>query len=245
MPILRFGICVFGTVCLLVFLLGSSVEAKKKRRSGSSSSFKILQVTPSPLPFEAGNGELTFSTLVRLPRNLKGIDILEISTLITSPTQRSMRFLTQRVLLGEKTSKRSGSKISTELNWDGRDQTSTFVKPGMYRYEVRAKLMAEKGTDIRTRIVSRRSRGTVEVTKYDAPEPPPVTIEELGPTLDPELGSPSPGGDDTVPSIAVEPAADEVEMLLDESTSHPLPEPGDEGEGVTEEGEVLEIPQEG
>lgn len=114
----------------------------------------------------------------------------------------------------------------------------------MYRYEVRAKLMVEKGADIRTRMVSRRSRGMVEVRKYDIPEPPPSDIDTLQQSPESDVDNALIGEEETAPIIAVEPAADEVEMLLDESTSHPLPEPGEESEGSTEEGEVLEVPQE-
>ena len=183
-------VSVLCVLCCVGLLLSPIAEAKK-RRAISASSFKILQVTPSPVPFEIGNGELTLSTLVKVPKNLKGMDVLEVTVLITSVTQRSMRFLSQRVPLKSKRSGRTGARIPVEFVWNGKDHAQTLVEPGVFRYEVRAKLMAEKRAGILTRMVSRRLRGTVEVIASTVPEPPPV-VEELPQTLD---SDPQPSGD--------------------------------------------------
>ncbi|WP_447969968.1 hypothetical protein [Nitrospira sp. M1] len=240
--IVQISLYVFGIVYVVGLLFGTIAEAKKRR--ATSGGFHIAQVTTSPSPYEAGNGELTFSAIVNVPRNLRGLSILEVSTLITSPTQRSMRFLTQRVPLGSKAPAQKGPKISTKFVWDGKDQSHALVEPGTYRYEVRAKLMGEKGARIETRMVSRRSRGSVEVIKYHAPPPPVVLEDRQNPSeIGPDDSSVS--EEDSSQEEAGEAVVDEIEMLQDESTSHPLPEPGEPGVEIIEEEDLLVIPQEG
>ena len=235
------GLCILAIWCIAGFFVVSEAEAKK-RRARSSGSLQIAQVTTSPEPFEVGNGALTLSAVVKIPKNLKGLDVLEVSALITSPTQRSLRFLSQRVSMHSTATNRIERTISTNLVWDGKDQSQTFVAPGTYHYEIRAKLMAEKTVGILTRMVSRRSRGTVEVTKYEIPDPPETVKapQELPQDVMDEILIQE---EEIVADEPVETAADEVEMLPDESTSHPLPEP-DEGDGNTsEEDDIIEVPQ--
>ncbi|MDR4500945.1 MAG: hypothetical protein MRJ96_05790 [Nitrospirales bacterium] len=233
-------------MCVLVLwccagLVVESEAQEKKRRAGSSGGLQISQVTTSPEPLEVGNGALTFSTVVQVPTNLSGLDVLEVSALITSPTQRSLRFLSRRITINAQTPNRVGRRISTDLVWDGKDQSRMFVAPGTYHYEVRAKLMAEKDVGILTRMVSRRFRGMVEVIKYQVPDPP-KTVEspqELPREVMDEILIEE---EEIVADEPVETAADEVEMLLDESTSHPLPEQGEGGEQTSEDSEPIEIP---
>lgn len=247
--VIRMSLCVLGVLFLLGSTIGSTAEAKRKRTT-SSTGFKILEVTTAPTPFEVGNGDLTFSTVVNVPKRIKGMNFLEVTILLTSQTQRSMRFLIQRIPLQSRVPGQKGSHIPSVLAWDGKDQTQRLVEPGVYQYEMRAKLMAEKGSDVLSRMVSRRSRGTVEVTKYHAPEPPPV-VEELHPGLDESRNDSLLGDEEEIipeailPEGTIDTATDEIEMLLDESTSHPVPEPDEQEKGTSEEGEVLEIPQEG
>ncbi|GJL52001.1 MAG: hypothetical protein NPIRA01_32280 [Nitrospirales bacterium] len=238
--IVQISLYVFGIVYVAGLLFGTDADAKKRRRV-SAGAFQISQVTTSPTPFEVGNGELTFSTIVKVPTNLNGLAVLEVSALITSPTQRSMRFLTQRLPLGSKAPAQRGPHISAALVWDGTDQSHTLVDPGTYQYEVRAKLMAEKGAGIEVRMVSRTSRGAVKVIKYHAP-PPPVENLQLNPEIGPDDSS---AEDENSEEESAETVVDEVEMLTDESTSHPLPEPGDSEVEIIEEEEMLVIPQEG
>ena len=108
---------------------------------------------------------------------LNGIKLLEITALISSPTQRSMRFLTQRIPLDRGSHSQSNSQVHTTLLWNGKNQAQEFVSPGTYRYEVRAKLMAEQGNRLQARVVTRRSRGTIEVTALRVNEPPPESQE--------------------------------------------------------------------
>ncbi len=238
----RISLVVLGVWCCMGLMIESIAEAKK-RRARSSSGLQIFQVTTSPTPFEIGNGKLTFSTIVKVPKNLNGFDILEVTALITSPTQRSMKFLSKRVPLDSNTLAQRGPHLSTVLIWDGKNQSQMFVEPGTYQYEVRAKLMAEKSAGILTRMVSRRSRGTLEVITYNIPEPP-LAVEKLQPTSEPSVEAPQSSRGETVPEESVEAAADEVEMLPDESTSHPVPELDTDEAITSEEEKTLPIPQE-
>ena len=96
------------------------------------------------------------------------MDLLEVSSMISFPSKRSIRFLYNRLSLDEVVNSSGESKISTTLLWDGKDQTKQLVSPGTYRYEVRAKLMTNSDGPPLTKIVSLRARGKLEVSE---PEP--------------------------------------------------------------------------
>ena len=155
------SVCVVGAWAILCFLAGPIAEGKK-RGSGRFLPLKIVEITTSPSPYEIGNGDLSLSIVVRLPRQLKGADLLEFTALISSPSRSSMRFLTQRMPL-PLPNPQVNSHVHTTLFWDGKDQTQKLVSSGTYRYEVRAKLMAQESDGPRTKIESPRSHGTVEV----------------------------------------------------------------------------------
>ena len=238
----QFSLLVLVTCVLVMSLMIPSAEGKR-RRSKALPPLKILEVVPSHLSFEVGKEELTLSVVVALPSRLNGIKFLEITALISSPTQRSMRFLTQRIPLGRDSNSQSNSQVHTTLLWNGKNQAQEFVSPGTYRYEIRAKLMAEKGNRLQARVVTRRSRGTIEVTALRVKEQPPESqeIHQIPDSPTEEEGIVE--QDEALLDTANETPADEVEMLPDESTAHPLPEEG-EPETSTEE-EALIIPQEG
>ena len=155
------SVWVIGACALLCFLTASLAEAKKKG-SGRFLPLTIVEVTTSPSPYDIGTGELSLSIVVRLPRQLKGADLLEFTALISSSSRSSMRFLTQRMPLPAP-DPQVNSHVHTTLFWDGKDQTEKVVSPGTYRYEVRAKLMAQEGDGPRTKMESQRSHGTLEV----------------------------------------------------------------------------------
>ena len=230
-------------LCVLVFSFLIPSAEGKRRRSRALPPLKILEVVPSRLSFEVGKEELTLSVVVALPNRLNGIKFLEITALISSPTQRSMRFLTQRIPLGMDSHSQSNSQVHTTLLWNGKNQAQEFVSPGTYRYEVRAKLMAEQGNRLQARVVTRRSRGTIEVTALRVNENPDDS-QEIPEIPDPPSEEESIVEQDGELVETADPTPDdEVEMLPDESTAHPLPEKG-EPENSTEE-ETLIIPQEG
>ena len=164
----RVCIGLLGTWFILSFLVAPFVEGKR-RGSGRSLPLKIVEHTTSPSPFKVGDSELSLSIVVELPRKLNGANLLEFTALISSPSRNSMRFLSQRLPLTIEPNPQENSHVHTVLFWDGRDQAKNFVRSGLYRYEVRAKLMTEEGTSPRTKIESTRSRGTVEVINNNDP----------------------------------------------------------------------------
>ncbi len=157
----RVSVCVIGIWFILCSLVAPFAEGKK-RGSGRSLPLKIVEITTSPSPFEIGTGELSLFIVVELPRKLKGADLLEFTALISSPSRTSMRFLTQRMPLSQP-NPQANSHVHMTLFWDGKDQTQKLVSSGIYRYEVRAKLMTQEGDGPRTKGASPRSHGTVEV----------------------------------------------------------------------------------
>jgi hypothetical protein len=54
-------------------------------------------------------------------------------------------------------------RVLVKLIWDGTDQARQPVMSGLYRYEVRAKLLAVGESGPRTQMVSWPKRGTLEV----------------------------------------------------------------------------------
>jgi hypothetical protein len=110
---------------------------------------------------------------VELPANLAPNTVLEVSSLISSPSKRSMRFLVHRQPLdpstlssGSSTSEPTEGKprLEVTLVWDGTDQTKQFVSEGRYDYEIRAKLLlAGEDGPPRTHMVSWKRTGTVMV----------------------------------------------------------------------------------
>ncbi len=164
-------------IVVLIFSLPLVGEGKKKRRAVFSP-VKILNVVTAPDPFVIGQSPLTISMVVQLPSSLKGAAVLEVSTLITSPTRRSMSFVTNRLLLGEEELKGHIPTFPVELTWDGKDQHDQFVADGSYLYEIQAKLMKDQGDGPRTKIVSRRVHGILEALAYVGEVLPPVLPEQ-------------------------------------------------------------------
>jgi hypothetical protein len=149
-----------------------------------SSPVRISDVVISPDPFLIGQGPVTFSMLIGMPPSLNGANVLEVSILIASPTRRSMSFIVHRQPLTLESSNGRSSTIPVVLVWDGKDQYRNMVQDGSYYYEIRAKLMEDVGFGPRTKIVSHRVQGTLDVLAYEGeilpPAPPePVLTEEV------------------------------------------------------------------
>ena len=141
-------------------------KSKPHRAPRPEPELKILDVTVSPNPYTISSGSLQFSALVKLPKELNGATLLEVSSFITSPSKNSLRFLTTRKSLEPHTASTDGAappQVSVLLTWDGLDQKKIPSGAGLYQFEVRAKLLAigEKGP--RTLMVAWPKRGTVEV----------------------------------------------------------------------------------
>ena len=155
-------------LCLTLVLLPGQVFAKTKP-SGvprPEPELKILELTITPTPYAPANGPLRFSVTVQLPKELNGATLLEVSSLISSPSKTSLRFLSHRqgvqvpvpALIGA-----APPRLTLQLTWDGQDHRKQLAGPGQYSYEVRIKLLdnGEKGP--RTLMVAWPKRGTLEV----------------------------------------------------------------------------------
>ena len=159
----------------LTLCVSQDVDAQKSKRV--SSPVQVEQVATSPDPFIIGQSPLTLSLVVKVP--LSGVDdqVLEVSALITSPTRRTMSFVSQRLSLAEATQGGHLNAVPVELVWDGKDQYDRLVADGSYFYEIQAKVMEDEGLGPRTKIVSHRVQGTLEVLAYAGEVLPPLPPE--------------------------------------------------------------------
>jgi hypothetical protein len=126
---------------------------------------KVIDVNVAPIPYTPGNGPLQFSVSVRLPKELDGATILEVTSLISSPSKTSLRFLTHRqpVEVQPVAGVTEHPKVSIELSWDGQDHRKQLAGAGAYSYEVRTKLLKEGDKGLRTMMVAWPKRGTLDV----------------------------------------------------------------------------------
>ncbi len=235
------GWCILIVSVLSSLSLAGPVEGQAI--AVGSSPVRISDVVISPDPFLIGQGPVTFSMLIGLPSSLNGANVLEVSILIASPTRRSMSFIVHRQPLSLDSSNTRSSTIPVVLVWDGKDQYRNMVQDGSYYYEIRAKLMEDVGFGPRTKIVSHRVQGTLDVLAYEGeilpPAPPePVLTEEVPEELPEDLDIPdtreaSPGeempvieegeGDGKDPiNFSEEGGQDPLEHLLQELP--PIPE---------------------
>ncbi len=160
---------VLVTLCLCVaaFLWEEAwAKTKTPRAPRPEPELKILELTVSPTPYQPGSGPLNFAVTVQLPKELNGATILEVSSLISSPSKTSLRFLSHRqpVEIPAAAPVATGSPtLSLQLSWDGQDHRKQLAGPGTYSYEVRLKLLANGEKGPRTLMVAWPKRGTVEV----------------------------------------------------------------------------------
>lgn len=143
-----------------------SAKSKPQRAPRPEPEIKILNLTISPNPYTISSGSLQFSAVVKLPKELDGATLLEVSSFITSPSKNSLRFLTTRTTLEPHAASTDGPApphISVLLTWDGLDQKKIPSVAGLYQFEVRAKLLANGEKGPRTQMVAWPKRGTIEV----------------------------------------------------------------------------------
>jgi len=158
---------------LLAFVLApAALDAKRKKRIPPSP-LKIVDITTSPVPFAPGHEPMVITVTVELPEKLDQFDLLEVSSLISVPTRRSIRFLVKRQALDTVVIKNGKPRMTTTLLWDGKDQTRKHVPQGTYSYEARAKLMAHEEGFAKAKIVSPFARGTIDVSSPQALSPAP------------------------------------------------------------------------
>jgi hypothetical protein len=127
---------------------------------------KIVELNITPTPYAPHDGPLEFAVTVQLPKELDGATILEVSSLISSPSKTSLRFLSHRQPAQVSTTTPSGperSKLLVKLAWDGQDHRKQLASPGTYAYEVRIKLLSNGEKGPRTIMVAWPKRGTLEV----------------------------------------------------------------------------------
>lgn len=198
-----------SVLLILAGLLAASVitdvsptEARGKQRSSiPPPPLKIVDISTAPVPYAPGGEPLAMTVEVELPGNIDEDDLLEVTSLISFPSKRSIRFLTQRQTVGERSGARGQHRVNATLLWDGTDQSNEIVDPGTYEYEVRAKLFSNNADGPRTKMVSLRARGKLEVSdprevsntaEYPHAEHRPFTSEETAPA---ELGLEGEGTD--------------------------------------------------
>ncbi len=174
------GTCIAGragrlaTVCLLLLGITSLIaltpvdgfaKTKPPRVPRPEPELKILDLNIAPTPYEAGNGPLEFSVNVQLPKELNGATVLEVSSLISSPSKTSLRFLTHRQALQPQSIKPGEARttLPIRLSWDGQDHRKQLAGPGTYAYEVRVKLLANGEKGLRTMMVAWPKRGELTV----------------------------------------------------------------------------------
>ncbi|MGH7228672.1 MAG: hypothetical protein ACREIH_05590 [Nitrospiraceae bacterium] len=159
---------------LVGLLSAESADAKRKPVQRPEPDLRIVAVTASPEPYSPGTGSLELAVEVEMPKELNGAPLLEVSSLISSQSKRSMRFLTSRQAVNaqstldpppkaETAADSAPLRIVVKLTWDGTDQTKQLVERGRYYYEVRAKLLVAGENGPRTQMVSWPKRGTLEV----------------------------------------------------------------------------------
>ena len=165
--------CLLGIVTLF---LCEQVDARKKRKRFVSP-VKVEEVATYPKPFIIGQTPMTLSMMVKVPLSKVETKILEVSALITSPTRKTMSFVSRRLPLAEATQGGLLNLVSVDLVWDGKDQYDQLVVDGSYFYEIQAKVMEDKGHGPRTKIVSHRVQGTLEALAYVGEVLPPLPPE--------------------------------------------------------------------
>lgn len=151
---------------LLFDAASASAKPKTNRAPRPEPELKVLELKIRPNPYTTSAGFLEFSTLVQLPKELNGANILEVSSLVSSPSKTSIRFLSIRKPLDSATGPQDTSeqaRVSVVLTWDGLDHNKAPAEAGLYQYELRAKLLSNGEKGPRTQMVSWPKRGTLEV----------------------------------------------------------------------------------
>jgi len=158
------------SVALLATSLDAPSHAATDKPKGKFPDLKILSVEATPVPFFLNEHPLTLTITVALPKSLPGGALLDVTTLITSPSKTSFRLLTNRqAVASDAAAGTDGAKsiprlIQVMQTWDGTDHTKHVVADGMYDYQVQAKLMVPgKKNGPRMREASLKKRGKFEV----------------------------------------------------------------------------------
>lgn len=146
-----------------------SAKSKRKPVPQKEPDLKIVRVAVAPVPYSPAHGPLAFTVTVDLPKELDGANLLEVSSLVSSPSKTSLRFLSTRQPVEPRQHSDNQDqndpppRMSVTLSWDGTDHNKQVVSAGSYHYEIRAKLLTlgEKGP--RTSMTAWPKRGVVAV----------------------------------------------------------------------------------
>jgi hypothetical protein len=163
-------------VLLLVLCFAGGAEgvgAKTKQKSAPAREpeLKIISLTISPVPYAPNKGPLDFTVIVQLPKEVHDALMLEVSSLVTSPSMTSLRFLSSRqaitdhesaaIIAGSaSTEEQSPKRVRIHLSWDGLDHNKQPAPPGSYDYMVRAKLLRNGEKGQKTQMSSWPKRGS-------------------------------------------------------------------------------------
>lgn len=165
-PKLLLGFLILCGGLIGFFSADSFAKVKQPRVPRPEPELKIVGLNITPTPYTLGNGPLQFSVTVQLPKEVDGSTILEVTSLISSPSKTSLRFLTHRQPINASSNtdrETERSKVSVELAWDGQDHRKQLAGVGTYSYEVRTKLLANGEKGLRTVMVAWPKRGTLQV----------------------------------------------------------------------------------
>ncbi|MFO0698754.1 MAG: hypothetical protein U0236_05960 [Nitrospira sp.] len=160
-----------GLLCLYGLLVGfapteSLAKEKPPRVPRPEPQLKIIDLNITPIPYTQGHGPLQFSVTVQLPKEVDRTRTLEVTSLISSPSKTSLRFLTHRQpvqIEPTRNGEQERPTVVVELLWDGQDHRKQVAGVGTYSYEVRTKLLANGERGLRTVMVAWPKRGTLEV----------------------------------------------------------------------------------
>src|SRR5438094_10290087 len=157
------------SVALLATPLDAPSHAATDKPRGKFPDLKIVSVEATPLPFFLNEHPLTLTITVALPKSLPGGALLDVTTLITSPSKTSFRLLTNRQAVAtDAAAGTDGAKSIPRLvqvmqMWDGTDHTRRIVAHGLYDYQVQAKLLVPGKNGPLMREASLKKRGKFEV----------------------------------------------------------------------------------
>ena len=160
-------------LAISVGLLATSLEVPSHaftvKPRGKFPELKILSVEAAPAPFFLNEHPLTLTITIALPKSVPGDALLDVTTLITSPSRTSFRLLTSRqAVAGDAAAGTNGAKsvplqVQVMQSWDGTDHTRHLVADGLYDYQVQAKLLVPGKNGPLMREASLKKRGKFEV----------------------------------------------------------------------------------
>ncbi|MDX2252835.1 MAG: hypothetical protein NW202_11140 [Nitrospira sp.] len=157
---------VLGLCVSILMPIDGVAKQKSARPPRPEPELKIIELNIAPTPYTPGNGSLQFNVTVQLPREVERTTLLEVTSLISSPSRTSLRFLTHRQpveVFPAVTGEHERPKVSIALLWDGQDHRKQLASAGTYSYEVRTKLLTNGDKGPRTTMVAWPKRGTVKV----------------------------------------------------------------------------------